>query len=110
MLSDRKAIRSAYFFSFRRFLLYFAFIQLRFSSTKQTWSDWEFFIWNWEKNILFGFGNGAEVRPQISGIKSPEGKQLLRFPVCFPGQCSSLKTGSTLKRKNLGPTGANSFL
>ena len=27
-------------------------------------SNWEFFVWNWEKTILFGIGNGAEFRPQ----------------------------------------------
>ena len=26
-------------------------------------SNWEFFVWNWENNILFGIGNGAEFRP-----------------------------------------------
>ena len=26
---------------------------------------------NWEKTILFGFGNGAEFRPQILEIESP---------------------------------------
>ena len=30
-----------------------------------------------------------------------EGKQLLWLPVCFPGQCSPFKIGSTLKGKNL---------
>ena len=35
-------------------------------------SNWEFFVWNWEKNILFGIGNGAEFRPQNQVIKSPD--------------------------------------
>ena len=30
-----------------------------------------FFSWNWEKNILFGIGNGAEFRPQNRVIESP---------------------------------------
>ena len=30
-----------------------------------------------------------------------KGKQLLCLPVCFSRQCSPLKIGSTLKRKNL---------
>ena len=30
-----------------------------------------------------------------------KGKQLLWLPVCFPGQCSPFKIGSTLKGKNL---------
>ena len=30
------------------------------------------FFWNWEKNILFGIGNGAEFRPQNQVIVSPE--------------------------------------
>ena len=34
-------------------------------------SNWEFFVWNWEKNILFGIGNGAELRPQNRVIESP---------------------------------------
>ena len=34
-------------------------------------SNWEFFAWNWEKNILFGIGNGAEFRPQNRVIESP---------------------------------------
>ena len=34
-------------------------------------SNWEFFVWNWEKNILFGIGNGAEFRPQNRVIESP---------------------------------------
>ena len=34
-------------------------------------SNWEFFFWNWEKNILFGIGNGAEIRPQNQVIESP---------------------------------------
>ena len=29
------------------------------------------FFWNWEKNILFGSGNGAEFRPQNRVIESP---------------------------------------
>ena len=29
------------------------------------------FFWNWEKNILFGIGNGAEFRLQIRVIESP---------------------------------------
>ena len=33
--------------------------------------NWEFFVWNWEKNILFGIGNGAEFRPQNRVIESP---------------------------------------
>ena len=33
-------------------------------------SNWEFFDWNWEKNILFG--NGAEFRPQNRVIESPD--------------------------------------
>ena len=35
-------------------------------------SNWEFFVSNWEKNILFGIGNGAQFRPQNRVIKSPE--------------------------------------
>ena len=35
------------------------------------WSIWEFFVWNWEKNILFGIGNGAEFWPQNPVIESP---------------------------------------
>ena len=34
-------------------------------------SNWEFFALNWEKNILFGIGNGAEFRPQNRVIGSP---------------------------------------
>ena len=34
-------------------------------------SNWEFFVWNWEKSILFGIGNGAEFRAQNRAIKSP---------------------------------------
>ena len=34
-------------------------------------SNWEFFVWNWEKNILFGIWNGAEFRPQNRVIESP---------------------------------------
>ena len=34
-------------------------------------SNWEFFVWNWEKNILFGIGNGAEFPPQNRVIESP---------------------------------------
>ena len=34
-------------------------------------SNWEFFVWNWEKNILFGIGNGPEFRPQNRVIESP---------------------------------------
>ena len=30
-----------------------------------------------------------------------KGKQLLWLPICFPGQCSPFKIGSTLKGKNL---------
>ena len=99
MLSDIKAKRSAYFFSFRRFLLYFAFIHLRFSWTKETWSDWEFFIWNWEKNILFGFGNGAEFRPQISGIESPDISCKLQknlFNLSFYTDCIEVLSGLPL--------------
>ena len=33
-------------------------------------SNWEFFVWYWEKNILFGIGNGAEFRPQNRVIES----------------------------------------
>ena len=29
------------------------------------------FFWNWEKDILFGIGNGAEFRPQNRVIESP---------------------------------------
>ena len=39
---------------------------------KNFFSDWEFFVWNWEKNILFGIGNGTEFRPQNRVIESPE--------------------------------------
>ena len=35
-------------------------------------SNWEYFVWNWEKSILFGIGNGAEFRPQNRVIESPE--------------------------------------
>ena len=35
-------------------------------------SNWEFFVWNWEKTILFGIGNGAEFRPQNRVIESPD--------------------------------------
>ena len=35
-------------------------------------SNWDFFVWNWKKNILFGIGNGAEFRPQNRVIESPE--------------------------------------
>ena len=34
-------------------------------------SNWDFFVWNWETNILFGIGNGAEFRPQNRVIESP---------------------------------------
>ena len=34
-------------------------------------SNWEFFVWNWEKNILFGIGKGAEFRPKNRVIESP---------------------------------------
>ena len=34
-------------------------------------SNWEFFVWNWEKTILFGNGNGAVFRPQNRVIESP---------------------------------------
>ena len=30
---------------------------------------------NWERNILFGFGNGAEFRPQNRVIESPVTQQ-----------------------------------
>ena len=32
----------------------------------------EFLTFNWENNILFGIGNGAEFRPQISANESPD--------------------------------------
>ena len=35
-------------------------------------SNWDFFSWNWEKNILFGIGNGAEFQPQNRVIESPD--------------------------------------
>ena len=35
-------------------------------------SNWEFFVWNWEKNILFGIGNGAKFWPQNRMIESPD--------------------------------------
>ena len=46
-------------------------------------SNWEFFVWNWEKNILFGIGNGAEFRPQNRVIESPGGGDIL-FSACSP--------------------------
>ena len=71
MLTDIKSIRSAYFFSFRRFLLYFALIHQRFSWTKQTWSDWEFFIWNWEKTYFLVLGMGPNFGPKFQGFGVP---------------------------------------
>ena len=28
-------------------------------------SNWEFIVWNWEKNILFGIGMGPNFSPKI---------------------------------------------
>ena len=40
---------------------------------KKILSNWDFFVWNWEKNpYFFGIGNGAEFRPQNQVIESPE--------------------------------------
>ena len=46
-------------------------------------SNWEFFVWNWEKNILFSIGNGAEFRPQNRVIESPA--QSTIFQLCLDG-------------------------
>ena len=34
-------------------------------------SNWGFLLLNWEKNILFGIGNGAKFRPKNRVIESP---------------------------------------
>ena len=38
---------------------------------KNVLSNWDFFVWNWEKN-LFGIGNAAKFQPQIWVMESPE--------------------------------------
>ena len=48
------------------------------------------FVWNWEKNILFGIGNGVEFRPENQVIESPAeaeralcSSNILRHTVCL---------------------------
>ena len=54
-------------------------------------SNWEFFAWNWEKNILFGIGNGAEFRPQNRVIESPESIVPLKSQaINFDRSCDTL--------------------
>ena len=56
------------------FCLVFVLYEIKMENKKKKnfLSNWDFFLLNWEKTILFGIGNGAEFRPQNRVIKSPE--------------------------------------
>ena len=53
--------------------VFFIFYEIKIENHKKIFflSNWEFFVWNWEKTILFGIGNGAEFRPLNRVIESP---------------------------------------
>ena len=53
-----------------QFVIFLPFFSIFFSRSQigKTWGL------NWEKKILFCIGNGAEIRPQIRQIESPEYK------------------------------------
>ena len=70
MLSDTNSIPNAYFFSFRWFLIYLTTTPAVFLNQTHL-VRLGIFHPELGKKILFGFGNGAEFRPQISEIESP---------------------------------------
>ena len=52
-------------------------------------SNWEFFVWNWEKNILFGIGMGLNFGPKIGWSRA-----------LYPDGCiSGILSGSSLFAK-----------
>ena len=65
------------------------------------WSNWEFFVWNGEKNILFGIWNGAEFQPQNRQIESPARYVLERWKNKFNKNAVSGSIHCILKLRGL---------
>ena len=65
--------------------------------------DWEFFLANWEKKILFGIGNGAKFRPQIKQKRNTASKlKFLSMSKYLPNFITiPLSTDSQRKRVSL---------